>query len=191
MFRHRLDRRRSRHPGRCRAQASPADAASTTQAPTAALPAVSANSAASSTSTAGAALAGAVAHPDAAEGPVTSPAAAIAAAVPAASALSNDPFDLSLPDAAAGAAASTAAAAVPAAAAAAAQAAAPASPAAAARRAGDLDRRRANLSDGDTEASTLTASANAVRGARRSNRSGGRQHDLTKVSEKVTPLRIP
>ena len=56
-------------------------------------------------------------------GPAAAPAAGIAAAVSVASALSNDPFDLSLPDAVAGSAASTAAAAAPAAAVATAQAA--------------------------------------------------------------------
>ena len=184
------------------------------------MPAIPADSAASSNSAAAAALASAVARPDAAVDPVTAPAAEIEAAVPVASALSNDPFALSLPDAAAGSAASIAVAAAPAAAVAAAQAAAlasladkdfageiaraaahqpdidafhermgiataknyaPRSPAAEALRAENLTRGRANLSDSDTEAST--ASATAGRGARRSNRSGGRQRDLTRVSE--------
>jgi hypothetical protein len=71
-----------------------------TPALTATVPAVSADSAASSTSAAAAALTSAVAHPSATVGPAAAPAAGTAAEVSVASALSNDPFDLSLPVAA-------------------------------------------------------------------------------------------
>ena len=169
----------------------------TTPASIAATPVVSADSVASSTHTtfAGAdALTSTLAHPAAAVGPAAAPTARIAAAVSVAAVLTNDQFDLSLPDAATGSAASFAAAAAPAAAAAAPQAAALTSLAgkdfaeekarAATHQAENLAHGRANLSDSDTEASSASGSVGRG-GARRSNRLGlgERTRDLPKVSE--------
>jgi hypothetical protein len=65
---------------------------------------VSADAAASSTPTAADALTSEVAYPAAAVGPAAAPAAGITAAVSVAAVLTNDQFDLSLPDAATGSA---------------------------------------------------------------------------------------